>query len=209
VSPLKILITGFAPFGGQELNPAYEALKLLPGVIEGASVVKAELPTVFGKGAQVLRDLLAAHLPQVVLCLGQAGGRPGLSVERVAINLKDAAIPDNEGNRPADELIRAGGRAAYFSTLPTRRIVRHLQERGIPADLSYTAGTFVCNEVFYSLLQYQEEEGTGAKGGFIHVPYAPEQAANFSPLAPSLPIATVAAGVELAIALVVNEIQEG
>lgn len=196
---MKYLVTGFEPFGGEKVNPAWEAVKLLPDSIAGATLIKAQLPTVFSKGAGVLDALIQRHRPDTVLCLGQAGGRPGLSVERVAINLRDASIPDNEGNQPRDEPIVTEGRTAYFSNLPTRSLVEHLGGKGYPAALSYSAGTYVCNEVMYRLLYIIDTSFPKMRGGFIHVPYAPEQAAAISPLPPSLPIATVSEALRLAL----------
>ncbi|NLY31757.1 MAG: pyroglutamyl-peptidase I [Firmicutes bacterium] len=196
---MKILVTGFMPFGGEEINPAWEAVKLLPDTINGAEILKAELLTVFRKGAQVLQALIEAHQPDAVLCVGQAGGRASMAVERVGINLRDARIEDNEGNRPRDEKIIPGGKDAYFSNLHTRAIVERLQNCGIPAALSYSAGTYVCNEVLYHLLYWIDTLYPQMQGGFIHVPYDPAQAAKMSSPAPSLPIATVSEGLKLAL----------
>jgi len=201
---VKILVTGFAPFGGETINPAYEAVKLLPDTIAGAAIIKAELPTVFRKGAQALRTLIDTHKPDAVLCIGQAGGRPVISVERVAINLQDARIADNEGNSPKDETIIPTGRTAYFSNLPTRAIVQFLQDKGIPAALSYSAGTYVCNDVLYHLLYWIDSLYPQMRGGFIHVPYDPAQTVNLSPPAPSMPIATISQGLKLALLALIN-----
>lgn len=196
---MKFLLTGFTPFGGESINPAWQVVRLLPDTVFSATIIKAELPTVFGKGAQVLADIIYQHHPDVVLCLGQAGGRPDISLERVAINLRDARIADNEGNMPQDEAIVPEGKAAYFSKLPTRSLVDYLRQKGIPASLSYSAGTYVCNEVMYKLLSICDRDFPQMKGGFIHIPYAPEQVAVMAPPQPSLPIATVREGLELAI----------
>lgn len=201
---MRILVTGFAPFGGEKINPAYEAVKLLPDTIAGAAIIKAELPTVFRKGAQALQALIDTHQPHAVLCVGQAGGRPVISVERVAINLQDARIADNEGNRPTDEIIVAEGKAAYFSNLPTRAMVQFLRDKGIPAALSYTAGTYVCNDVLYHLLYWIDTLYPQMRGGFIHVPYDPAQVVNMSPPAPSMPIAAISEGIRLAIIAIIN-----
>lgn len=201
---MRILVTGFTPFGGEKINPAYEAVKLLPDIIEGAEIIKAKLPTVFGKGALVLKNLIEEYQPDVVLCIGQAGGRPALSVERVAINLQDAGIPDNEGNCPMDEPIIPAGNDAYFSNLPTRAIVQALRAHGIPAVLSYTAGTYVCNDVMYHLLYWLDTLYPRIQGGFIHVPYAPVQVANRTSPAPALPIALISEGLGMAISIIVQ-----
>ena len=196
---MKILVTGFMPFGGEEINPAWEAVKLLPDTINGAEILKAELPTAFGKGAEVLRTCIEAHQPDAVLCVGQAGGRASIAVERVGINWRDARIEDNEGNKPVDEKIIPEGRDAYFSNLPARAIVERLQNSGIPAVLSYSAGTYVCNEVLYHLLYWIDTLYPHMRGGFIHVPYDPAQVAKMSSPAPSLPIATISKGLKLAL----------
>lgn len=201
---MKILVTGFAPFGGEKINPAYEAVKLLPSTIAGTAIIKAELPTVFRKGAQVLQALINAHNPDAVLCIGQAGGRPVISVERVAINLQDARIADNEGNCPNDETISAQGKTAYFSNLPTKAIVQFLRENGVPAALSYTAGTYVCNDVLYHLLYWIDTLYPQMRGGFIHVPYDPVQVVNLSPPAPSMSIAAISEGLRLALIAIIN-----
>ncbi|HBS93242.1 MAG TPA: pyroglutamyl-peptidase I [Firmicutes bacterium] len=201
---MKILVTGFAPFGGEKINPAYEAVKLLPSTIAGTAIIKAELPTVFRKGAQVLQALINAHNPDAVLCIGQAGGRPVISVERVAINLQDARIADNEGNCPNDETISVQGKTAYFSNLPTKAIVQFLRGNGVPAALSYTAGTYVCNDVLYHLLYWIDTLYPQMQGGFIHVPYDPAQVVNLSPPAPSMPIAAISEGLRLALIAIIN-----
>jgi pyroglutamyl-peptidase len=155
---VKILATGFDPFGGEKINPAYEAVKLLPREIAGAEIFTAEIPTVFGKCGDVLRRLIRERRPDAVLCVGQAGGRSVISVEKVAVNLMEARIPDNEKMQPSDEPVVPGGPAAYFSGLPVKAMVRAVREQGIPAGISYTAGTFVCNDVMYRLLHMAATE---------------------------------------------------
>lgn len=196
---MNILVTGFSPFGGETINPAYEAVKLLPDSIENARIIKAELPTVFRKGAETLRELISKFNPAIVICVGQAGGRSAIAIERIAANLHDASNPDNEGNCPEDESIISEGKAAYFSNLPTRAIVQALKEARIPAVLSYTAGTYVCNDVMYHLLYWIEQSYPDMRGGFIHVPYDPAQTANSAAPAPSMPIAVTAEALRLAI----------
>jgi len=203
----KILLTGFTPFGGEEINPSYEAVRLLPDTIGDFQIIKAELPTVFRKGAQTLEQHVQEHNPVAVICIGQAGGRAAINVERVAINLQDARSPDNEGNCPGDEPIIPGGRTVYFSNLPTRAMVQSLQEHGIPAVLSYTAGTYVCNDVMYHLLSWTEERYPRLMGGFIHVPYAPGQVANMAAPQPSMPISTITQGLQLAVRAVINALE--
>ena len=149
---MKILVTGFEPFGGAVINPAYEAVKLLPDVIAGAEVIKIEIPTVFGRDEEVVRAAVEKHHPDAVLCVGQAGGRSGITVEKVAINLMEARIPDNEGKQPLDTPIREDGENAYFASLPVKSMVQYMKEAKIPARVSYTAGTFVCNDIMYRVL---------------------------------------------------------
>nr|PZN02576.1 MAG: pyroglutamyl-peptidase I [Bacillota bacterium] len=172
---MKVLVTGFEPFGGEKVNPALEAIKLLPKEIKGAQVVVKELPTVFGKSLDLLFKAIEEEKPDVVISVGQAGGRYAISVERVAINVDDARIPDNEGNQPVDQPIFPDGENAYFSTLPIKRIVEAIKKEGIPAEISNTAGTYVCNHVMYGLLYYASKKRPEMKAGFIHVPYLFEQ----------------------------------
>ena len=149
---MKILVTGFDPFGGEKVNPALEAVKLLPKEIHGAEIHWVEIPTVFYKAAEVLETAIVRFQPDAVLCIGQAGGRASLTPERIAINQDDARIPDNQGNQPIDTPIRLDGQAAYFSTLPIKAMVQAIKEEGLPATVSNTAGTFVCNHLMYQAL---------------------------------------------------------
>ena len=195
-----ILVTGFEPFGGETINPSGQVARALHGRrIGDAAVVGIELPCAFGEAIAVLRDVLATHRPQLVLALGQAGGRCELSLERVAINLDDARIADNRGAQPIDEPVQAGGPAAYFSTLPIKTIVAALRQAGTPASVSHSAGTFVCNHVFYGL-QHLLTGQPGVRSGFMHLPYLPEQAARHAG-APSLALATMVDGVAAALAV--------
>lgn len=194
---MTLLLTGFAPFGGEELNPSWEAVRRLDGERLGdLPVVAAQLPTEFGAALRVLDELLDRHRPTLVVAVGQAGGRTELSLERIAINIDDARIPDNGGRQPIDEPVVPGGPAAYFSTLPIKAMVHALRAAGFPAAVSQTAGTFVCNHVFYGL--QHRLQGTGVRGGFIHIPYLPAQAAN-QPGAPSMALETLVAGLRLAL----------
>lgn len=172
---MKILVTGFDPFGGEPINPALEAVKGLADTINGAEIIKLEIPTVFGKSAEVVKAAMKKHQPDVVLNIGQAGGRFAISPERVAINVDDARIPDNEGNQPVDIAIQEDGAPAYFTQLPIKAMVTQMKEAGIPANVSNTAGTFVCNHIMYQVQYLIEKEYPAVKGGFIHVPYIPEQ----------------------------------
>ncbi|QEL55901.1 pyroglutamyl-peptidase I [Chromobacterium paludis] len=198
-----VLLTGFEPFGGETVNPSWEAVKLLDGeTIAGARVVARRLPCVFGAALSELRHHLEGLRPDLVIAVGQAGGRPDISVERVAINVDDARIPDNAGKQPIDQPIAADGPAAYFSTLPIKAIVAALRECDIPASVSQTAGTFVCNHVMYGLLHHG-----GARGGFIHIPYLPEQAAAH-PGQPSMRLEDCAAALRIAVDIALTQSED-
>ena len=171
----KILVTGFDPFGGEKINPALEAIKQLPDKVGDISIVKCEIPTVFGKSKNVLLSVVEKERPDAVLCIGQAGGRPNITVERVAINCDDADIKDNEGNQPVDSKIAADGPAAYFATLPFKAMVQDMLAAGIPAAVSNSAGTFVCNHIMYGILHYAAQSRPHMKAGFVHIPYLPQQ----------------------------------
>lgn len=194
-----ILLTGFEPFGGASINPSWELARALDGqLIGGATVAARLLPCVFGVALAELRRALEQTRPLLVVALGQAGGRSELSLERVAINLDDARIPDNAGAQPIDEPVLVGAPAAYFSTLPIKAMVAGLRAAGIPAAVSHTAGTFVCNHLFYGL-QHQLQ-GSGVRSGFMHIPLLPEQAAQVSGQ-PSMALPLMLAGVRLALEL--------
>jgi pyroglutamyl-peptidase len=195
-----VLLTGFEPFGGESTNPSWRVAQALHGeVIAGAHVVAVQLPCVFGESLSVLQEALAQHGPRLVLVLGlgQATGRCELTPERVAINVDDARIADNAGARPVDTAVVPGGPAAYFSTLPIKAMVAAMRAEGVPASVSQTAGTFVCNHVFYGLMHALQTR-RGVRGGFMHVPLLPEQAARL-PGQPSLELATQVAGVRVAL----------
>lgn len=195
---MKVLISGFDPFGGEKINPALEAVKLLPDVIAGAEVIKVEIPTVFNKSVEKLEEYIEIHKPNIVICVGQAGGRFGICPERVAINMDDARIPDNEKNQPIDIEIKEDGAPAYFSNLPIKAMVKHMNDNGIPATVSNTAGTFVCNHTMYGVLYLADKKYPGMKGGFIHVPYIPAQV-TAKPNTPSMSISDISKGLELSI----------
>lgn len=171
---MKILITGFDPFGGEKTNPAIESVKRIDENIEGAEIHKLEIPTVFHKAADKIEEKIEEIKPDIILSIGQAGGRYDLTVERVAINQDDARIPDNEENQPIDVKIREDGKNAYFATVPIKAMVEEIKKENIPASVSNTAGTFVCNHVMYQDLYLAEKYGN-IKAGFIHVPFLPEQ----------------------------------
>ena len=201
---MKVLLTGFDPFGGEAVNPALEVVRQLDGaVIANAAVVTREIPTVRGKAIEALVRAIQEVQPTVVIAVGQAGGRMDITPERVAINVDDFRIPDNEGNQVVDEEIAAEGPAAYWSTLPIKKIVAVLREEGIPASVSNTAGTFVCNHVFYGLMHYLQQEGNIRRGGFIHVPYLPAQAAKLTGQ-PSMALEVLVRGLRRAVEVAVT-----
>jgi len=190
-TPRTVLLTGFEPFGGERRNPSWDAVRALRGVrIGGAEIVVARLPTAFDEACTRLRKAWQRHRPALTLLVGQAGGRPAISLERVAVNLIDARIPDNTGAQPIDRPVVASGPAAYFAPLPLKAMLQAARARGIPCELSLTAGSFVCNAVFYALCHELAQSASAARGGFVHVPYAPSQA-RAMPGMPSMAIETV------------------
>jgi len=193
-----VLVTGFEAFGGETSNPSAEIARALDGkIIEGRPVVGVVLPCVFGTSAEELLRWLRVVRPELVVCVGQAGGRSAITPERVAINVDDALIPDNAGVKPLDVPIMRGGPAAYWSTLPIKAIVAGLTARGIPSAVSPTAGTFVCNHVFYRLMRALVRR-KGVRGGFVHVPFLPHQAKRGQP---SLPLDTMIAAITGVVAI--------
>ncbi|MEQ4567875.1 pyroglutamyl-peptidase I [Paenarthrobacter sp. CAP02] len=190
-----ILLTGFEPFGEDAVNPSWLAVQRARDILrnEGHAVEALELPCVFGRSAAALNAAMDRLVPDVVVCVGLAGGRERVSLERVAINCDDARIPDNAGQRPIDQEVIKGGPAAYFSSLPIKAALRNLQIAGIKGEVSQSAGTYVCNHVFYALMHALASR-PGVRGGFIHVPYLPEQ---LPPAAatPSMPLEVMAEGV--------------
>lgn len=204
----KVLVTGFDPFGGEPINPAWESVKELAKIESDQYKVEVrQIPTVFDKSIEHLYAAIEETKPDIVLCIGQAGGRGDLSIERVAINVNDARIADNEGNQPIDTPIVEHGPAAYWSTLPIKSMVHELQQQGIPASISQTAGTYVCNHVFYGLMHYVAENKAAIRGGFIHIPYLPEQAARQSGQ-PSMALETIVKGLRVAIEAVISHDQD-
>ena len=201
---MKVLITGFDPFGGETVNPAYEAVKLLPETIKGAEVIKIEIPTVYTKAGQAVEKAIEKHNPDVVINIGQAGGRSSITIEKVAINLAEARIKDNEGNQPMDQPLHEDGENAYFTNLPCKAVVNKLRENGIPSHISYTAGTFVCNDVMYHVLYLINKKYPNMRGGFIHVPYVMEQVVEKPVGTCAMAVETIAKGLELAIEAIVE-----
>ncbi|MDU3351822.1 pyroglutamyl-peptidase I [Clostridium sp.] len=200
---MKILITGFDPFGGENINPALEAVKKLSDTILNSEIIKLEIPTVFRKSLETIEENIIKHKPDVVISVGQAGGRFGVTPERVAINIDDARIKDNEGNQPIDISIFEDGEAAYFSNLPIKAMVKEMMGNGIPASVSNTAGTFVCNHVMYGILYLIDKKYPNIRGGFIHVPYIPSQVTT-KPNMPSMSIDDISKGLELSIKAIIE-----
>lgn len=190
----KLLITGFDPFGGETVNPSWEAVQLLPETVSGWQLHKLEVPTVFGKAAEVVLAAAEEIAPDAILCVGQAGGRSAVTPEVVAINLREARIADNEGVQPQNEPVVPHGPAAYFATVPVREMVSAINAAGITAALSYSAGAFVCNDLLYALLH--RYDGTAVRVGFIHVPFLPQQAKEGQP---SMALEAIAAALRIAI----------
>lgn len=196
---MKILVTAFDPFGEEKTNPALEAVKLLPETIGEHTITKLEIPTVFNESVEVIKQQLKIESYDAVLSIGQAGGRFELTPERVGINVDDARIADNKGNQPIDEVIQQDGASAYFSNMPVKRLTQAIKDAGVPASLSNSAGTFVCNHVLYQLGYLHATAFSHIQFGFIHVPFIPEQVTN-KPNTPSMALNTIVTGLEAAIA---------
>ncbi len=189
----KLLITGFEPFGGEKINPSWEAVKILPDSVGDFELTKIEIPVVFGKASETVLAKAEEIKPDAIICVGQAGGRTGVTPEMIAVNLRFASIPDNEGNQPKDEPCVPDGENAYFSTLPVRKMTAAVAETGIPCSVSYSAGTYVCNDLIYNVLHHFKNSETRAC--FIHVPFIPEQTTD----KPSMELETIAKALEIAI----------
>jgi pyroglutamyl-peptidase len=201
----NILMTGFAPFNQETINPSWEVVKQFEGRQIGNSyhVHIAQLACEFGLANEQLYALLKQHQPEIAICIGQAGGRAEISIERVAINIDDARIPDNAGAQPIDETIIENGPAAYFSSLPIKNLVKKLRENGIPANISQTAGTYVCNHVFYGLMHYANTHPHLKHAGFVHIPYLTSQAC-LHPGAASMSMETLEKGLSLLVETTLN-----
>ncbi|MFH5835206.1 pyroglutamyl-peptidase I [Proteiniclasticum sp. C24MP] len=201
---MKILVTAFDPFGGESINPALEAVKLMKDTIEGAEIVKLEIPTVFRKSIEKTKEAILKENPDVVLCVGQAGGRFEVTPERVAINVDDARIPDNENNQPIDVPIYEDGEPAYFATLPVKAMVEAIRNEGLPSSLSNSAGTFVCNHIMYGVLYTIDKMKKDIRAGFVHVPFIPQQVARRPSPAPSMSMEDIARALEAAVSAIVK-----
>ena len=197
----RILLTAFEPFGGETLNPALETMKRVRAP-EGVELIRLEVPTGFRLSSETVLPAIEKTKPDAIVCLGQAGGRSAITPERVAINIDDASISDNYGEKPCDRVIEPDGENAYFSTLPVKEIAYALKAAGIRSEVSNTAGTFVCNHLMYCVLHYVSENGLNIPAGFIHVPFIPEQTAGKTPAPPSMPLETIAEGIGLALQVI-------
>lgn len=202
-----VLVTGFDPFGGERVNPSWEVCRMLPGTIGGLRVEAVRVPCEFRRAIEVACAAIERHRPILVVCLGQAGGRSRLGVERVAINVDDARAPDNAGAQPIDEPVAPGGPPAYFATLPVKAMVAGIRAAGVPAELSNSAGTYVCNHLMYGVLHFVATMGIGARAGFIHVPYSEEQVLARDGIA-AMSIASMARGIEAGIAAAIEHRQD-
>ena len=203
---MKLLLTGFEPFEGETVNPSWEAVRLTPDRIGDVQIVKLAVPVVFGKSIAMVTQAMERERPDAVLCVGQAGGRSELTPERVAINVDDARIPDNEGNQPIDTPIVPDGASAYFTTLPVKAMVQSIRAAGVPASLSNSAGTFVCNHLMYGVLHILSNRYPGVQGGFMHVPYIPGQVTE-KPGTPSMSLEDIARGLQAAIETIAENIR--
>lgn len=200
---MKILVTGFDPFGGEKINPAFEVVKKLKDSIEGADIVKLQIPTAFYSSINKIIEKINEVNPSVVLMIGQAGGRFDVTIERVGINVDDARIPDNENQQPVDNPIDPEGLPAHFATIPIKAIVQEIRTKNIPASVSNTAGTYVCNHVMYGILNHIYKNKLNMKAGFIHIPFLLEQVIA-KPNTPAMSLETMVAAIEAAIAAIVK-----
>ncbi|MDE6181946.1 MAG: pyroglutamyl-peptidase I [Eubacteriales bacterium] len=203
---MKVLVTGFDPFDKDTINPAYEAVKKLPDKIKGAEIIKLEIPTSFKRSEIIIEEAIEKYSPNIILSVGQAGGRNEITIEKVAINLLEARIKDNDGYQPLDTPVREDGETAYFTNLPIKGMVKHIKDNNIPASISYTAGTFVCNSVMYNILYLINKKYNNLKGGFMHVPFLPEQAMAKKPTPSSMSSEMIAKAIELGIEAILMDI---
>lgn len=200
---MKILVTGFDPFGEETVNPAIESVKKLPNEINGTEIIKLEIPTVRFKALEKIEEAIIKENPDVILSIGQAGGRSDITVERVGINCDDFRIPDNDGNQVIDKPVYEDGENAYFSNLPIKAMVETIKSKGVPASVSNTAGTFVCNHVLYGVQYLIDKKYPNKKSGFIHIPFLPEQVLDKKDM-PSMSVDTIVKGLTTAIETIVE-----
>ena len=196
---MKILVTGFEPFGGESINPAAEILKQLPETINGAEIITMLVPVVRYRSIEMIKEEIQRSDPDVILSLGQAGGRAKLTVERVGINVDDQRIPDNDGKQVIDEPIYEDGPDAYFVSIPVKKVVSAMNNAGVPAAVSNTAGTFICNHVLYGVRYWLEKEYPQKKSGFIHVPFLPSQSTDKGTDIPSMSLEDMVRGITAAL----------
>lgn len=201
---MNILVTGFEPFGKETVNPSLEVLKNLPDTVLGADILKLEVPTVRGTSLSLITKAIEQWQPDAVLSIGQAGGRANVTVERIGINVDDYPISDNAGNQPIDEAVIPDAPAAYFLTLPVKAIVKRLRENLIPASISNTAGTFICNHVCYGTAHFAASQPKKIKTGFIHIPFLPEQVIEKPSWTPSMPLDTAVRAIIIAIEAIIE-----
>lgn len=194
----KLLLTGFEPFGGESINPALEAVRSVKDQIGSLQIIKLQIPVVYREAGRTVREAMEREKPDAVLCIGQAGGRDAVTVERIAVNVMDAASADNAGQVMSDQAIEKDGPAAYFTTMPVREMIKAVQSKSIPCRISNTAGTYVCNSLIYEVLHYTQQNMPHVKACFIHVPYIPEQTQD-KPAMPSLPLEKIVEAIETAI----------
>lgn len=203
----RVLLTGFEPFGGETINPALKAITDIPDDIEGYEVIKAQIPTVFRESIDKLQENIDRYNPDIIICIGQAGGRRDITIERIGINIDDCSMPDNKGNTPTDQLIYSDGENAYFSSIPIKAIIKNIREADIKVSVSNSAGTYVCNHLLYGLLYYIDKNDINARGGFIHVPYLPEQVTD-KPEVPSMELNDMVKAITIAIKTTINNQQD-
>ncbi len=196
----RVLVTGFDPFGREPVNPAFEAVRLLPDSLAGAEIRKLELPTSFQRSAQAVEEAMAACPADIVICVGQAGGRSCVTLEQVALNLAEARIPDNDGFQPQDRPVVPGGAPAWYATIPLKAARDAVRAAGLPCHISYSAGTYVCNALLYQVLNLCAERYPQTRVGFVHVPYSPAQAVDKPNGTPSMSLADMARSLEAVIA---------
>lgn len=210
---MKILLTGFEPFGGETTNPAYEAIKLVPDKILDVEIIKVKIPVVFDKGADKILETLtklnqAGEEVTAILSIGQAGNRSSMTLEKVGINLAEARIPDNDGNQPLDKKIKEDGETAYFTTLPIKAMAYNMKKNNIPTHLSYTAGTYVCNDVLYQMLYETSKNFKSIRAGFMHVPYSERQVIDKPNGTPFMSLEMISKGIEYAIEAIIENKQD-
>lgn len=200
---MKILVTGFDPFGKDNINPSIMVVNQLPDRMNNTEIIKLEIPTKFGESAKIVQEVIKKEQPDYILHIGQAGGRSEITPERVAINIDDASLKDNAGNQPIDQPIALNGEAAYFSTLPVKAIVQYMKEEGIKASVSNSAGTFVCNHLMYQTLHFISNQYPHIKAGFIHIPFIEEQVTNRLDK-PFMKLSEIVKGIMLAIQAMID-----